>query len=57
MASERGALAAADLMSLERYARERESFRAAVIAHKRDRTVAIGPHVTWIFEDRLTIQY
>ena len=50
-------LAAGDLMSLERYARERDEFRASVIEHKRARTVAIGPHMTWIFEDRLTIQY
>ena len=25
--------------------------------HKRDRQLAVGPHVTWLFEDRLTIQY
>ncbi len=46
-----------DLMSLEQYARTREVFRAQVIAHKRDRTVAIGRHATMIFEDRLTVQY
>lgn len=51
------ALAASDLLSLERYARERDGFRASVIGHKRARTVAIGPHMTWIFEDRLTVQY
>ncbi|MGE0030008.1 MAG: DUF3501 family protein [Steroidobacteraceae bacterium] len=51
------ALAASDLMSLEQYARERDAFRASVIAHKRHRTVAIGPNMTWVFEDRLTIQY
>jgi hypothetical protein len=44
-------------MSLERYARERDGFRASVIEHKRARTVAIGPHMTWIFEDRVTVQY
>jgi len=51
------ALLASDLMSLEQYAREREAFRASVIEHKRDRTVAVGPNMTWVFEDRLTIQY
>ena len=51
------ALAAADLMTLERYARERDGFRARVLEHKRPRTVAVGPNVTWVFEDRLTIQY
>jgi len=47
----------ADLMSLEQYARARSEFRARVIAHKRARTVAVGPNTTWCFEDRLTIQY
>jgi hypothetical protein len=46
-----------DLMSLEQYARSRAEFRARVIAHKRTRTVAVGPHTTWCFEDRLTVQY
>ena len=53
----RGPLAAGDLLSLERYARERAEFRARVIAHKRARTVAVGPNMTWVFEDRLSIQY
>jgi hypothetical protein len=46
-----------DLMSLERYARERPAFRARVLEHKRDRKLAVGPNVTWSFEDRLTMQY
>ncbi|HEX8755215.1 MAG TPA: DUF3501 family protein [Steroidobacteraceae bacterium] len=50
-------LTAADLMSLERYARERPAFRAQVIEHKRNRKLALGPNVTWSFEDRLTMQY
>jgi len=53
----RGPLQAADLYSLEEYARCRGEFRARVLAHKRDRTAAVGPNMTWIFEDRLTIQY
>jgi hypothetical protein len=52
-----GRLSTADLMSLEQYARERPAFRARVLAHKRDRQLAVGPHCTWCFEDRLTIQY
>lgn len=51
------ALTAADLMPLEQYARERATFRNRVIEHKRQRTVAVGPNVTLLFEDRLTIQY
>jgi hypothetical protein len=50
-------LAPADLMSLEQYARERPAFRARVLAHKSERQLAVGPHATWCFEDRLTVQY
>jgi uncharacterized protein DUF3501 len=52
-----GRLSTTDLMSLEQYARERPAFRARVLAHKRDRQLAVGAHCTWCFEDRLTIQY
>jgi hypothetical protein len=45
------------LLTLESYARQREQFRTRVIAHKRDRTVHIGPHLTLIFEDELTVRY
>ncbi len=50
-------LTAADLLTLERYARERTEFRARVLEHKRHRQLAVGPNMTWCFEDRLTIQY
>ena len=50
-------LTVTDLMSLERYARERPAFRARVLEHKRNRKLAVGPNVTWSFEDRLTMQY
>ncbi|MEZ5512739.1 MAG: DUF3501 family protein [Steroidobacteraceae bacterium] len=46
-----------DLYTLERYARERPQFRDKVLAHKRNRQLAVGPNCTWLFEDRLTIQY
>jgi Protein of unknown function (DUF3501) len=45
------------LLSLESYARQRKEFRARVMAHKRDRTVHLGAHVTLIFEDELTLRY
>ena len=45
------------LLSLEAYARERASFRAKVIEHKKHRTVALGEHVTLLFEDELTVRY
>jgi hypothetical protein len=45
------------LLSLEAYARQRKEFRAKVLAHKRDRTVHLGAHLTLVFEDELTIRY
>src|SRR6187401_2338261 len=45
------------LMTLEAYARERAQFRSRVMAHKKDRTVHVGEHVTLIFEDELTVRY
>jgi hypothetical protein len=54
---QRGRLSRADLMSLEQYSTARKEFRGRVLEHKRDRLIAIGPNVTWAFEDRLTIQY
>jgi Protein of unknown function (DUF3501) len=50
-------LAVNDLLSLERYARERSDFRNRVLEHKRNRKLHVGPNATWLFEDRLTIQY
>ena len=47
----------ADLLSLERYARERSAIRARVLDHKKHRQLAVGPNTTWCFEDRQTIQY
>jgi hypothetical protein len=47
----------ASLLSLEAYAKQRASFRAKVIAHKRDRKVQLGEHLTLEFEDELTIRY
>jgi len=45
------------LMSLEEYAARRKEFRARVIAHKHNRKVHLGEHVTLLFEDELTIRY
>jgi hypothetical protein len=45
------------LMTLEAYSRSRADFRARVMAHKKDRTLAVGDHVTLIFEDELTVRY
>jgi hypothetical protein len=45
------------LMTLEAYARERPQFRAKVIAHKKNRTIHLGEHLTLIFEDEFTVRY
>ncbi|HWU77866.1 MAG TPA: DUF3501 family protein [Rhodanobacter sp.] len=50
-------LTRADLLSLETYAQQRSEFRARVLAHKKQRTVHLGEHLTLIFEDRLSMQY
>jgi hypothetical protein len=51
------ALSRDDLYTLEDYARVRPEFRQRVLAHKRNRQLALGPHATLYFEDRLTMQY
>jgi hypothetical protein len=45
------------LLTLEAYARTRNEYRAKVIAHKKDRTVHLGEHLTLLFEDELTVRY
>ena len=45
------------LFSLEQYARARPEFRARVMAHKKNRRVALGDHAALYFEDALTMQY
>jgi hypothetical protein len=45
------------LLTLEAYARQRKEFRARVIAHKKNRTLHLGDHLTLIFEDELTVRY
>jgi glycerol-3-phosphate dehydrogenase subunit C len=45
------------LLTLEQYAKERGAFRARVIAHKRNRTIRLGHHVSLLFEDELTVRY
>jgi hypothetical protein len=51
------AISRESLLSLEEYARQRPAFRARVLAHKKNRTLALGEHLTLAFEDELTIRY
>jgi hypothetical protein len=55
--SRTGHLGPGDLFTLEAYARIRDTFREQVMAHKRHRRLALGPHLTLCFEDRLTMHY
>lgn len=50
-------LTAADLFTLEHYARIRNEFRSQVMEHKSHRRLALGEHAALYFEDRLTMQY
>ncbi len=45
------------LLTLEAYAKARPDIRAKVIAHKKNRTLHLGEHLTLIFEDEMTIRY
>ena len=45
------------LLTLEAYAKARGAFRAQVLAHKKQRTVHLGAHLTLLFEDELTVRY
>lgn len=50
-------LTPADLWTPEEYVERRTEFRRKVLAHKKDRTVRLGPNLTLLFEDRLLVQY
>ncbi len=45
------------LLSLEAYAKARPDYRARLMAHKKERIVRLGEHVTLHFEDELTMRY
>jgi len=46
-----------DISDLRAYERERDEFRAHVIARKKRRRVGVGPFVTVLFENRDTIRF
>jgi len=45
------------LLTLEGYAKVRSAMRAEIMAHKKNRMVELGDHVTLIFEDEKTMRY
>src|SRR4030095_12805866 len=44
-----------DILGRERYSHARDAIRRRIIAHKRDRRVAVGDRVSLVFEDRATV--
>lgn len=50
-------LSRANLWSLDDYAKRRPTFQAEVMAHKKNRTVHLGNHLTLNFEDEMTVRY
>jgi hypothetical protein len=47
----------AEIVDRERYQAIRPAYRDALIAHKRDRRLALGDRVTLVFEDRETLRF
>lgn len=45
------------LLTLEAYAKVRKDMRERIIEHKKRRAVALGNHLTFLFEDEDTIRY
>lgn len=50
-------LTVADIGTLHQYQQQRPALRQAIIAHKRNRRIALGPNATLHFEDYLTMKY
>ena len=46
-----------NLFSLEKYSEIRNDFRLKIMAHKKNRHLAIGPNTTLYFEDSLIMRY
>jgi hypothetical protein len=50
-------ITAAELISFEQYERQREAFRAKIIALKQRRRISLGPLITLVFENRDTLRF
>ena len=46
-----------DLLSLEQYSIERDTYRRGVMAHKKNRRLPLGDHLSLYFEDKVTMLY
>jgi hypothetical protein len=52
-----GHITADNLMSLEAYSKFRKTHKAEVLAHRKQRSVHLGEHITLQFESEMTIRY
>ena len=50
-------LTLADIADIRAYERERVGFRQHIIDVKRRRRVSVGPHITFVFENRDTVRF
>ena len=50
-------IGSADVIPQEEYERQREAFRAKIIALKQRRRLSVGPYITMVFENRETVQF
>lgn len=50
-------LTPSDLWPNPVYEKVRDQFRREVIEAKKDRRVTVGPHITFLFENRLTVKF
>lgn len=46
-----------DVLSIEEYERQRESFRSRIISLKQRRRISVGPLITLVFENRETLHF
>jgi Protein of unknown function (DUF3501) len=51
------ALTAEDILSIDEYEKQRESFRSRIIALKQRRRISVGPLMTLVFENRETLRF
>jgi hypothetical protein len=46
-----------EILDLKTYDRERDRLRPAILEAKEDRRIHVGPHLTFLFENRDTVRY
>ena len=46
-----------DILGRDRYGAQRDVIRRRLVEYKRARRLSVGPHLTFVFEDRVTVWY